>query len=144
MSIPKPLSPAAAETLGAWHEIIASGDTSALEKLVHPDATFRSPVAHKPYSPGSALILALSTAITVFEDFRYHREMGSDDGQSAILEFSAKVNGKELKGVDIITFDADGLITEFEVAVRPLSALQALAEEMGQRIGAAMKMIGAG
>lgn len=70
--------------------------------------------------------------------------MGSDDGQSAILEFSAKVNVKELKGVDIITFDADGLITEFEVAVRPLSALQALAEEMGQRIGAAMKMIGAG
>lgn len=40
MSIPKPLSPAAAETLGAWHEIIASGDTSALEKLVHPDRPF--------------------------------------------------------------------------------------------------------
>jgi 2,4-dienoyl-CoA reductase (NADPH2) len=78
--------------------------------------------------------LILSTVLKVFEDFKYHREMVSADGLSVVLEFSAKVNGKELKGVDLIAFDQDGKIVDFEVMVRPMSALQALGEEMGQRL----------
>jgi len=53
-----------------------------------------------------------------------------------VLEFSANVNGKALKGIDLIQFDAQGLITEFEVMVRPLSGLQALGAEMGARLAA--------
>lgn len=53
-----------------------------------------------------------------------------------VLEFSAKVAGKELKGIDMIRFDEQGKIVEFEVMVRPLSGLQALGEEMGRRLGA--------
>ena len=59
-----------------------------------------------------------------------------------VLEFSAKVNGKELKGIDMIRFDDEGRIVEFEVMVRPMSGLQALGEEMGKRLApylAAMK-----
>jgi 2,4-dienoyl-CoA reductase (NADPH2) len=44
--------------------------------------------------------------------------------------------------VDLIQFDAQGLIVDFEVMVRPLSGLQALGEEMGRRLApylAAMK-----
>jgi 2,4-dienoyl-CoA reductase (NADPH2) len=51
-----------------------------------------------------------------------------------MLEFSAKVNGKALKGIDLIQFDAQGLIVDFEVMVRPMSGLQALADEMGKRM----------
>ena len=51
-----------------------------------------------------------------------------------MLEFSAKVNGKDLKGIDLVQFDANGKITEFEVMVRPLSGLQALGDEMSQRV----------
>jgi hypothetical protein len=53
-----------------------------------------------------------------------------------VLEFSAKVNGRELKGIDMIRFDEQGRIVEFEVMVRPMSGLQALGEEMGRRVGA--------
>jgi hypothetical protein len=70
----------------------------------------------------------------VFEDFVYHREFVSSDGLSITLEFSARVGDKQLKGVDLIRFDSTGKIVEFEVMVRPMSALQALGDEMGKRL----------
>jgi 2,4-dienoyl-CoA reductase (NADPH2) len=51
-----------------------------------------------------------------------------------VLEFSAKVNGKALKGIDLVQFDADGKIVDFEVMVRPMSGLQALGDEMAKRL----------
>jgi hypothetical protein len=72
----------------------------------------------------------------VLENFAYHRELASADGLSIVLEFSATVNGKELKGIDLIRFDEEGRIAEIEVMVRPMSGLQALGEEMARRVGA--------
>ena len=47
--------PAVADTLAAWHRMIAAGDLTGLPALLHPDAVFRSPMAFKPY-PGAATI----------------------------------------------------------------------------------------
>ena len=127
--------PAVAATLAAWHRMIASGDLSGLPSLLHPDATFRSPMAFKPYPSAKAVNLILTTVFGVFEDFEYHRSLASADGLSAVLEFSARVGDKKLKGIDLIQFDAAGMIVDFEVMIRPLSGLQALGEQMGQRIG---------
>ncbi|MEO1240537.1 MAG: nuclear transport factor 2 family protein [Pseudomonadota bacterium] len=123
-------------TIKRWHAMVASRDLGALHEIIHPDAMFRSPVAHTPYQGREALTLALSTVINVFEDFTYHREFFTDDGKNATLEFSAHVGGKQLKGVDLIKFNDDGLIVEFEVMIRPASGLMALGEEMGKRVGA--------
>ena len=76
----------------------------------------------------------LNTVLQVFEDFVYHRELVSADGLNVVLEFSAKVGGRELKGIDMIRFDEAGKIVEFEVMVRPMSGLAALGEEMGRRL----------
>jgi len=122
-----------------WHAMVAARDMSALPEIIHPDAVFRSPVAHTPYHGRDALVLALSTVIDVFEDFTYHREFATDDGKDVVLEFSAKVGGKHLKGADFIKFDDDGLIVEFEVMIRPASGLMALGEEMGKRLGGKLK-----
>lgn len=116
--------------------MIASRDLEALQGLIHPDAVFRSPAAHTPYQGRDALVLALSTVINVFEDFTYHREFATNEGRDVVLEFSAHVGGKKLKGVDLIKFDDDGLIREFEVMIRPASGLMALGEEMSKRVGA--------
>ena len=51
-----------------------------------------------------------------------------------VLEFSARVGDKQLKGIDLIRFNEQGQIIEFEVMIRPLSGLQALGEEMGRRL----------
>lgn len=129
---------AAETTLAKWHDIVASRDLSSLASIVHPQAVFRSPVAHTPYEGAFALCLALNTVIQVFQDFTYHREFKGTDDHCAVLEFSAHVKGKQLKGIDMIRFDEHGLITDFEVMIRPKNALEALADEMGARIGAQM------
>ena len=123
-------------TIIRWHEMVAARDFSELQAIIHPDAVFRSPVAHTQYQGREALVLALSTVINVFEDFTYTREFATEDGKDVTLEFSANVGGKQLKGVDLIKFDDAGLIVEFEVMIRPASGLMALGEEMGKRVGA--------
>lgn len=130
-----PHPPPVAATLANWHRMVASKDLAELPSLLHPRVTFRSPMAFKPYESARAVDLILSTVIGVFEDFVYHRELATDDGLNAVLEFSARVGDKELKGIDLIRFDAEGKIVDFEVMVRPMSGLQALGEQMGQRIG---------
>jgi len=137
-----PLHPAAAATLQRWHQMIAAGDLSRLPELLHPQAVFRSPMAFTPYESAAAVNLILNTVVRVFEDFAYHRELASTDGTDVVLEFSARVGDRQLKGIDMIRFDETGLITDFEVMIRPMSGLQALGEEMGRRLApqlAAMK-----
>lgn len=115
--------------------MVGSKDLAGLEAIIHPQAAFRSPMAFKPYRSAQAVTLLLSTVIQVFEDFTYHRQLASEDGLSVVLEFSARVGDKNLKGVDLVQFDANGLITDFEVMIRPFNGLQALGAEMGARLG---------
>jgi hypothetical protein len=130
------LHPNAAASLSQWHEMIRSGDLSHLPELLDPQALFRSPMAHTPYPGAPVVSMILNTVCKVFEDFAYHRELVSADGLNVVLEFSARVGEKQLKGIDMIRFNEQGKIVEFEVMVRPLSGLQALGAEMGQRLGA--------
>ena len=132
---PKNIHPAVARSLESWHHMVASRDLSNLLSIVHPDAVFRSPMANTAYTSAPALMLALSTVIQVFEDFTYHRQLAADGGLNIVLEFSARVGDKQLKGIDLVRFNEQGQITEFEVMVRPLSGLQALGAEMGARLG---------
>jgi hypothetical protein len=131
---PKNTQPAVARSLDLWHQMIAKTDLDELHTIVHPDAIFRSPMSASPYASAPALTLALSTVIKVFENFAYHRQLVSDDGLNVVLEFSANVGDKKLKGIDLIRFNENGQIEEFEVMVRPMSGLQARGGEMGKRV----------
>ena len=136
---PAAAHPAVARSLAAWHEMVARRDLGALRSILHPQAVFRSPMAHTPYPGAAAVVLILSNVIQVFQDFAYHRQLVSDDGLSVVLEFSARVGERELKGIDLVRFDTDGLIVDFEVMVRPMSGLQALGDQMARRLAAADK-----
>jgi hypothetical protein len=113
--------------------MVAAADLSQVASLCAPDAVFRSPVAHKPYRGAELVAAFLQNATQTFSDFRYHRTFVSGE-RDVVLEFSAKVGDKELKGIDMITFDAAGRIVDFEVMVRPATALQALGAEMARRM----------
>ena len=128
------LTPAAQQTLAAWHKLLAGNAMEELDPLLSDRIVFRSPVAHTPYPGRAAIKLVLKTVNTVFRDFTYHRMFATDDGKSAVLEFSAEVDGKALKGIDMLRFDDAGKIEEFEVMVRPMSGLHALAEAMGAKL----------
>ena len=130
--------PPIAASLREWHRMLDAGDLAALPALLHPDVVFRSPAAFKPYEGAPTVALILRTVFGVFSGFAYERQFASADGLDVVLEFHARVGDKELKGVDLIRFDAEGRITDFEVMIRPASGLKALAEEMGRRLPAAM------
>ena len=121
-------------TLDGWHRFVASGDRDLLAALLSEHIVFRSPFVQSPIPGRTATLLVLTTVVQIFENFRYHRSFvaGSHD---AALEFSANIGKWQLKGVDLIHFDASGEMVEFEVMIRPIKALQALGEEMGNRIG---------
>lgn len=75
--------------------------------------------------------------MAVFEDFRYVREVGATDARHHALVFEARVGDKQLEGADFIQLDEDGLISDFTVMVRPLSAAMALAAAMRAQLEAA-------
>jgi hypothetical protein len=122
------------QTLTGWHAFVATGNQDLLAPLLAEHIVFRSPFVQSPIPGRTATLLVLTTVVQIFENFRYHREFvaGSHD---AALEFSANIGKWQLKGIDLIKFNESGEMIEFEVMIRPIKALQALGEEMGNRIG---------
>jgi hypothetical protein len=128
------LAPLPQQTLDGWHRFVASRDPDLLASLLSEHIVFRSPFVQSPIPGRTASLLVLTTVVQIFENFRYHRTFTAG-AHDAALEFSANIGKWQLKGVDLIKFGATGEMTEFEVMIRPIKALAALGEEMGNRIG---------
>ena len=128
------LAPLPQRTLDGWHRFVATGDRGLLAPLLSEHIVFRSPFVQSPIPGRPATLLVLTTVVQIFENFRYHRTFiaGSHD---VALEFAANIGKWQLKGIDLIKFNEAGEMTEFEVMIRPIKALAALGEEMGNRIG---------
>jgi hypothetical protein len=114
---------------------VEADDLAAGQACLAEDVVFNSPVAFKPFSGRAVVGEVLRLVSTTFEDFRYVDEIS--DGPLTTLVFRARVGTKELHGIDLLHHDADGLIDDFTVMVRPLSAAVALAEAMGPKVMAA-------
>ena len=135
------LAPAVAQSLAAWHTMVAAKSTTDLPLISAADVLFRSPAFYKPYQGPQAFQTVIGAVITVFEDFTYHRTLASADGLSVMLEFSARIGDAQLKGIDLIRFNPDGKIAEFEVMIRPMNALMALGKLMSERAGPKLKAL---
>ena len=125
----------AAAGLANWHRVLAGGNQPAdLAAIIAEDAVFHSPVVHTPQA-GRALVVAyLAAAGQVLngDSFRYVREFSA--GDHALLEFTTELDGISVNGVDIITFDDDGMIRDFKVMVRPLKAINKVWEVMAAQL----------
>ena len=123
--------------LKAWHAIADDGmKPDQLATILHDDAVFHSPVVHTPQR-GKPIVLAYLTAagMTLGQDgFGYLREVVS--GDTVVLEFQSEMEGIHVNGIDMITFDEDGMITDFKVMVRPLKAVNKVWEMMGKQLEA--------
>jgi len=117
------------QVLSRWHDILEARDPSRLGEILAEDCVFYSPVVHTPQAGRELTALYLTGAMHVFNDsFRYLKEVV--DAPHAVLEFSCRLDDIEINGVDIITVNAAGLISEFKVMVRPLKAVNLLHERM--------------
>ena len=128
------MSPAA-KGLKRWHEVIEGGSEPApLTNIMREDAVFHSPVVHTPQKGRPIVVAYLSAAGQTLgnDSFQYLREVV--DGNTAVLEFQTEMDGIQVNGIDMITFDDEGLITDFKVMVRPLKAVNKVWEMMGAQL----------
>ena len=120
--------------IAAWHEVATTGDVKILESILDKNVVFYSPIVFKPQK-GKAITKAyLTAAYKTFEGtgFHYVKELVMD--QEAILEFNTEIDGVMIDGVDIITWNEQGKITEFKVMVRPFRAIEKVGEKMKEQL----------
>ena len=84
-----------------------------------------SPVASLPIRAPTWWPLS-AAGRAAFSDFRYHRTFVSGNHDVVLVQ---RQGGRQVaQGIDMIHFDDEGRIAEFEVMVRPASGLQALGQ----------------
>ena len=119
--------------LTAWHGVVDSHDPALLEDLVGEECIFHSPAVHTPQK-GKALTTAyLSAAMDVLGESLTYRHEWYDES-SAVLEFTAEVNGLAVHGVDMLRWDGEDRLVEFTVMLRPFKGLTAVMEQMAARL----------
>lgn len=119
-------------TVEKWHELVAAGDVAALDDLLAEDAVFHSPVLHAPQVGKVLTKMYLAAAFHVLanDTFTYVREVVSET--DAILEFEVEIDGLLVNGVDMISWDESGRITDFKVMLRPLKAINLIHRKMAE------------
>lgn len=120
-----------------WHRVVAERDMAGLDALLADDVVFHSPVVHTPQAGKGLTRMYLQAAMHVLgnDDFRYVGEWYAPRG--AVLEFRTRLDDIEIDGIDMISWDDDGRITEFKVMVRPLKAVNLLHALMRRMLEAA-------
>lgn len=122
--------------IAKWHAYTETPSPVALNALLHDDVVFHSPVVHTPQRGKQITFAYLWAANSTLgnESFKYLREVV--DGPHVVMEFETKMDGVTVNGIDMITFDADGLIIDFKVMVRPLQAVNKVHQQMGEMLKA--------
>src|SRR6201999_844285 len=111
-------------------------DLDLMREALAEDVTFHSPIVFKTYEGREMTMLILGNVVEIFEGFHYLDEARGDG--TVVLRFAAKVADKfEIEGVDYLTLDADGKVTDLTVFMRPQKAVLAFNEIMGARLAAA-------
>ena len=62
------------------------------------------------------------------DSFRYVREIVGE--RDALLEFMVDLDGIQVNGVDIISWNDEGKIVEFKVLIRPRKGMDGVGEHM--------------
>jgi len=122
------------DTVAAWHKLLKTKDAAGLDDILADNVVFYSPVVHTPQAGKPITTLYLTAALHVFvnDSFKYLREVVS--GNNAVLEFTTVIDGITVNGVDMLTWNADGKITEFKVMVRPLKAINLIHRMMADML----------
>lgn len=125
----------ATDFLERWHAAVAAEDLAGAAELVAPGCEMISPVAWRtPQGDGYARHL-IGTFFSCVENFRYRKDWIDNTGREVLLEFEADIAGRGLVGIDRISLDDTGNAVRFEVLIRPLNALTAVAEAMRAKLG---------
>ena len=93
--------------IAQWINIIGSGHTDDLDDLLAEDAVFYSPAVFTPQVGRAKVAAYLRAAERMFCDADFHYVEQWFDARSAVLEFTANLDGLYVNGVDIIHWNDD-------------------------------------
>jgi len=124
--------------LNSFRKAVEARDLEDMMAPFAEDAVLHSPITFKPFEGRAAIRGLLSILLEVFDEFSYTDQLEGEDGTRGLV-FRARVGDRAVEGIDILRFDADGLIRDFTVMVRPRSAAEALLAEVGSRLAAAQR-----
>ena len=125
------------DVIKKFHEVRqGKGD---LSDLIAEDCVFYSPVVFTPQKGKDLTLLYLQSAGNVFSQsdgdpekiskpFTYAKEVIGET--TAVLEFETTIDGLYMNGIDMITANEEGKISEFKVMIRPLQAINAIHQQM--------------
>jgi SnoaL-like domain len=108
-----------------FRKAVEALDLDATVATFSPSIVLRSPVRDEPLEGRQAVGGLFAILYRVFEDLRFVGSYTSSDG-AEVLHFLWRLGDTEGEGVDMMRFDEDGLIEDYRVMVRPLSAVVAL------------------
>jgi SnoaL-like domain len=123
--------------MGAPHPFRLAAEAKDLEAAratLREDVVLHSPILFRGFEGREIVLGVLTHVVATFEDFRYTDELAEND--TVVLRFKARVGDRELEGIDFLELDADGLVRELTVFMRPLSAVNAFNERMAARLAA--------
>ena len=115
---------------------LEAADAAAVVKTMADDVTLRVAVHNEPFEGRPAASHILGEVLDgVLHNIKVTETIDGHD--AAVLIFSARVAAHPgwADGLLVVRPGQDGPISDLTVFLRPLTALQALAEEMGRRMG---------
>jgi hypothetical protein len=119
--------------LAAMRAAGEAGDAAAFAGCAAPDVVLRSPITTSFTFRGREQLQALmGDVFAVLDDLRYDGDEGT--ATSRTIHGRATLRGMEVHEVALITLDGQGLVTEFELFIRPMPALVNLAAALGPRV----------
>jgi hypothetical protein len=124
-------------TAERYRAAVERRDLTAVGELLAAQVVFHSPVTFHPFLGRDTVTRLLAEVIEVFEDFRFTDELAMDGAHALIFRANVAGTEREIEGIDLLRFDEQGLIADFTVMLRPLSALVPFAQAMGERAQAA-------
>ena len=118
--------------LQRWHEVVRSRNPALLNQMLAEDAVFHSPILFRPQQGKDLVALYLTGALHVIANPSFHYIREVVDGNDAVLEFETQIDGVHVNGVDLITWNDQGLISDFKVMIRPLKAINVVQQRMAE------------
>jgi hypothetical protein len=110
-------------------------DLEAMTATLREDVELHSPILFRGFEGRELVAGVLTHVAATLEDLEYTDELTGEG--TVVLRFKARVGDRELEGIDYLTLDDEGKVTDLTVFMRPMSALTAFNEQMSQRLGVA-------
>ena len=107
-------------------------DPQALLATFADDIELRSPVTARPFRGREEVGELMTELLCCLDDIEY-REVAVD-GDAMLVRFRMRLRGRNVDVVDLMRFDADGLLREVVVHARPLASVALIASVVGPRM----------